>query len=289
MNPYQTQKSSLVESSFSFVRMTTTLATNISGAFGDVRAAMQQHHIITTLGWQDVATRYRRSRVGAFWLTINMMVMLAAIGIVFGSLFRQPMAEFLPYLAIGLIIWGLLSALITDGCTSFISASDTILQLRMPLFTHVMRVVWRNLIILGHNLLILPLLFLFFMKPITWLALLAIPGLALLILNAIWMMIIAAVACARFRDLTQIVQNGMLVLFYVTPIMWTAALLPARVGATMLDFNPFYHLINIIRAPLLGEAPTALNWTVVVSMALLGWVVALAFFGRYRKRIPYWL
>lgn len=289
MNPYQTQKSSLVESSFSFVRMTTSLAINISGAFGDVRAAMQQHHIITTLGWQDVATRYRRSRVGAFWLTINMMVMLAAIGIVFGSLFRQPMAEFLPYLAIGLIIWGLLSALITDGCTSFISASDTILQLRMPLFTHVMRVVWRNLIILGHNLLILPLLFLFFMKPITWLALLAIPGLALLILNAIWMMIIAAVACARFRDLTQIVQNGMLVLFYVTPIMWKAALLPARVGAAMLDFNPFYHLINIIRAPLLGEAPTALSWTVAVSMTLLGWIVALAFFGIYRKRIPYWL
>ena len=289
MNPYQTQKSSLVESSFSFVRMTTSLAINISGAFGDVRAAMQQHHIITTLGWQDVATRYRRSRVGAFWLTINMMVMLAAIGIVFGSLFRQPMAEFLPYLAIGLIIWGLLSALITDGCTSFISASDTILQLRMPLFTHVMRVVWRNLIILGHNLLILPLLFLFFMKPITWLALLAIPGLALLVLNAIWMMIIAAVACARFRDLTQIVQNGMLVLFYVTPIMWKAALLPARVGAAMLDFNPFYHLINIIRAPLLGEAPTALSWTVAVSMTLLGWIVALAFFGIYRKRIPYWL
>ena len=289
MNPYQTQKSSLVESSFSFVHMTTSLAINISGAFGDVRAAMQQHHIITTLGWQDVATRYRRSRVGAFWLTINMMVMLAAIGIVFGSLFRQPMAEFLPYLAIGLIIWGLLSALITDGCTSFISASDTILQLRMPLFTHVMRVVWRNLIILGHNLLILPLLFLFFMKPITWLALLAIPGLALLVLNAIWMMIIAAVACARFRDLTQIVQNGMLVLFYVTPIMWKAALLPARVGAAMLDFNPFYHLINIIRAPLLGEAPTALSWTVAVSMTLLGWIVALAFFGIYRKRIPYWL
>ncbi len=269
--------------------MTTPLLTHIAAAWGDVRAALQHHHIITTLGWQDVATRYRRSRVGALWLTINMVVMLAAISIVFGTLFRQPMAEFLPYLAIGLLIWEFLSTLIKEGCTSFITVSDTILQVRMPLFTHVMRIVWRNLIILGHNLLILPLLFLFFMKPLTWLAPLAIPGLALLILNATWMMLIAAVACARFRDLTQIVQNGIQVLFYVTPIIWSAALLPERAGTALLDFNPFYHLINIVRAPLLSEAPTALNWTVAVSMALLGWAVALAFFGRYRKRIPYWL
>jgi lipopolysaccharide transport system permease protein len=255
----------------------------------DVLVAMQHHHIITTLGWQDVATRYRRSRVGAFWLTINMMVMMAVLGLVFGTIFRQPMAEFLPYLAIGLIVWGYLSMLINEGCTSFIAVSETILQVRMPLFTHVMRVLWRNLIILGHNLLILPLLFFIFLKPLTWLALFAIPGFTLLTINAGWMMLISAVACARFRDLTQIVQNAVQVLFYVTPIIWSAALLPERAGTALLDFNPFYHLINIVRAPLLGEAPTALNWTVAALMAIIGWAVALAFFGRYRKRIPYWL
>jgi len=261
----------------------------LSSAWMDIQATLRHHHISTTLGWQDIATRYRRSRVGAFWLTINMVVLLIALGFVFGTLFRQPMADFLPYLSIGLIIWVFLSTLINEGCTSFIVASDTILQVRMPLFIHIMRILWRNLIILGHNLLILPLLFLFFMQPLTWLALLAIPGMALLILNASWMMLIAAVACVRFRDLTQIVQNSIQVLFYLTPIIWTTTQLPEHVGASLLDFNPFYHLINIVRAPLLGEAPTALNWTIAVSMALLGWAVALAFFGCYRKRIPYWL
>ena len=269
--------------------MTTPLLTHIAAASVDVRAALQHHHIITTLGWQDVATRYRRSRVGAFWLTINILVMIATLGLVFGTLFRQPMAEILPYLAIGLIIWGFLSTLINEGCTSFIAAQDTILQVRMPLFTHVMRVLWRNTIILGHNLLILPLLFLLFMKPLTPLALWALPGFMLLILNVAWIMLALAVACARFRDLTQIAQNGVQVMFYVTPIIWNAALLPAHAGTALLHFNPFYHLINIVRAPLLGEAPSTLNWTVAALMALIGWVVALAFFGRYHKRIPYWL
>ena len=265
------------------------IETQLSSAWMDVRATLQHHHIITTLGWQDVATRYRRSRVGAFWLTINILVMIATLGIVFGTLFRQPMAEFLPYLAIGLIVWGFLSTLIIEGCTSFISVSDTILQIHMPLLTHVLRVVWRNTIILGHNLLILPLLFLFFMKPVTLLAMLAIPGFILFILNATWMMLLLAVACTRFRDLTQIAQNGIQVLFYVTPIIWSATLLPEHAGTALLVFNPFYHLINIVRAPLLGEAPTALNWTVTALMALIGWTIAMAFFGRYHKRIPYWL
>lgn len=262
---------------------------SLNSACKDVQAALVHHQIITTLGWQDVATRYRRSRVGAFWLTINMMVMLAVLGVVFGSLFRQPLAEFFPYLAIGLIIWGLLASLINEGCTSFIAVSDTILQVRMPLITHVLRLVWRNLIILGHNLLILPLLFLAFMKPISWLALLALPGLGLLVLNATWIMLVAAVACTRFRDLIQISQNLVQMLFYITPIIWSPELLPGRAGTALLDFNLFYHLIQIVRAPLLGQVPTMLSWVVATGAALIGWAVALLFFGRYHKRIPYWL
>lgn len=260
-----------------------------SEALIDIKAALHSYHIFTTLGWQDVATRYRRSRVGAFWLTINIFVMIATLGIVFGTLFQQPMAEFLPYLAIGLILWNFLSNSINEGCICFTSASDTILQVRMPLLTHILRTVWRNIIILGHNLIIIPLLFLAFLKPVTPLALLAIPGFILLVVNATWVMIILAVACARFRDLTLIAQNGIQVAFYVTPIMWSAALLPERAGTAILDFNPFYHLINIVRSPLLGSAPDFLNWAVSICLALSGWAGAIIFYGHYRKRIPYWL
>lgn len=267
----------------------TSIRTHSEVAWRDVLAALKRHHIFTSLGWQDVATRYRRSRVGAFWLTINILVMIATLGLVFGALFRMPMEEMLPYLAIGLIVWGYLSTLINEGCTGFIMAQETILQVRMPLFTHVMRVLWRNTIILGHNLMILPPLFLVFMKPLTPMALLALPGFMLIILNAAWIMLALAIACTRFRDLTQIAQNAVQVMFYVTPIIWSATLLPSHVGTTMLDFNPFYHLINIVRAPLLGHAPSTLNWAVSALMALIGWVVTLAFFGRYHKRIPYWL
>jgi ABC-type polysaccharide/polyol phosphate export permease len=262
---------------------------NLACGWADIQFALSKHHQITVLGWQDVATRYRRSRVGAFWLTINMGVLIGALGFVFGMLFNQPMAEYLPYLSIGLILWGFVTATISEGCTSFVSASDTILQIRMPLFTHVARTLWRNLAISGHNVLILPIVFLAFLKPVGWLALLAIPGLLLLILNLTWMMLIVAVISTRFRDATQIIQNFLQVVFYLTPIIWNPALIPERAGTMVLDFNPFYHLLQVVRAPLLGQAATATNWKVVMMMAVIGWVVALLFFGTYRKRIPYWL
>lgn len=258
-------------------------------ACDDIAGTLRRYHLIGTLGWQDVATRYRRSRIGAFWLTINMAVMILSIGLLFGTLFRQPMAEFLPYLAVGQIVWGVLMMSINEGCTSFSSASGIILQVRMPLSIHVARVLWRNLIIFGHNLLILPFVFLFFLKPVGWIALLALPGFLLFLLNTTWMMLIAAVVCTRFRDVTQIVQNAVQVLYFLTPIMWTAATLQGRVGSLILNLNPFHSFLDIVRSPLLGQYPEPLHWIISGALAIVGWTVALFFYGHRLKRIAYWL
>ncbi|MDA4809400.1 ABC transporter permease, partial [Enterobacter hormaechei] len=89
-------------------------------------------------------------------------------------------------------------------------------------------------------------------------------------LNLLWMMVVLAVVCTRYRDLTQIIQNVMQVGMYVTPIMWQPHQLPADKSMLMLDLNPFYHLISVVREPLLGQTGTALNWGVVAGMAIIG-------------------
>jgi lipopolysaccharide transport system permease protein len=172
---------------------------------------------------------------------------------------------------------------------AFIGAEGIILQVRMPLFTHVLRVQYRNAIILGHNILIYPLVLLAVGRMPTWQVFLALPGFVILSLNLLWIMLVSAILCTRFRDMTQVVQNLMQVLFYVTPIVWMPSTLPESNVRVVLEFNPFYHLISLVRAPLLGESPTLINWTVGVALVIAGWSVALIFFGRFRRRIPYWL
>jgi ABC-type polysaccharide/polyol phosphate export permease len=258
-------------------------------ALSDIASSLKRYPLAGMLGWQDVRQRYRRSAIGPFWLTISMGVMIGTIGIVFGNIFKAPMSEFLPFLAAGMILWGLMSQIINDGCIGFIVAEGTIKQLPIPLFIHILRLVWRNVIIFSHNLVIFPLVLLAVGRPINFIALISVPGLLLIIINITWVALLLAVICARYRDLPQIVGSLLQVVYFVTPIMWLPHTLPQGVKLYLLDFNPFFHLVELFRAPLLGQMPTATNWLVSIAMAIVGWIAAVVIYGRYKARIAYWL
>jgi lipopolysaccharide transport system permease protein len=103
------------------------------------------------------------------------------------------------------------------------------------------------------------------------------------------MVLILAIICARYRDLPQMINSVLQVIFYLTPIMWLPSLLPARAGVYLLDWNPVFHMLEIVRAPLLGQLPSSANWMVAGGMAVAGWIVAVLVFARYKRRIAYWL
>ena len=259
-------------------------------ALADILAATRRYHLVGMLGWQDVRQRYRRSALGPFWLTISMGVMIGTIGVVFGTIFKTPLRDFLPFLAAGIVLWGFFSSVITEGCSSFIAADAIIKQLPIPLFAHVMRMIWRNALILGHNIVIFPLVLLAVARPLDWTALLAIPGLVLATINLAWLALLLGVFCARYRDLPQIVSSALQVMFYLTPIMWMPTSLPPTAKAKILvDFNPMYHLLTVVREPLLNQVPSRVDWLVTGAMAVVGWAVALFIYGRYKRRIAYWL
>lgn len=259
-------------------------------AADDIGAAFRKIYVALLLGWQDIRQRYARSSIGAFWLTINMGLMIVMLSLIFGALFRTASGEFLPYVCAGLICWNFMSVSVNEGCHAFISARGIILQVRMPLFTHVMRIIWRNMLILAHNFVIFPLVLIVVLKWPGPTALLAVPGFAIVVANIAWMMLAIAVLCTRFRDMTQVMQNVMQIAFYATPIIWMPRFLPDHtVASLVVRLNPFYHLLSLIRSPLLSEYPAPENWAVGILLAVAGWSATLIFFGRYRRRIPYWL
>jgi ABC-type polysaccharide/polyol phosphate export permease len=258
-------------------------------ALTDITAAARRLPLIGMLGWQDVRQRYRRSALGPLWLTISMGVMIGTIGIVFGSIFKTPLKQFLPFLSIGIIFWGFISTVLTESCSGFIAAEGIIKQLPIPLFVHILRMMWRNILILGHNLVIFPLVLVAVQAPLHWSMFLALPGFAILLLNLTWLSLLLAVVCARFRDLAQIVSSALQVVFYLTPIVWIPKTLPSASAIYLLNLNPIYHLIEIVRSPLLGELPTAINWSYACGMAVVGWAFTLMVYGRYKRRIAYWL
>ncbi|WP_165784503.1 ABC transporter permease [Zhengella mangrovi] len=255
----------------------------------DIRGALDKAEFALLLGWNDIAKRYRRSFFGGFWLTISMAILIGTLGLIFGALFGLPLAEYLPHVSVGLIFWAFMSGAITEGCSAFIQSQNIILQIRLPFFLHVIRVFFRNLVTLGHNILIYPLVMLIVAKGPGITVLLAIPGFILMALNLLWIMTVLSVLCARYRDLIQIVQNLLQVLFYATPIMWLPETLAGKPIIEVLKFNPFYHLLAIVRDPLTGSPPETVSWTVCIAGAIAGWLIALLVLGRSRRHIPFWL
>ena len=255
----------------------------------DISSSMLDIRLPTYLAYSDIRQRYRRSSLGPFWITISMGVTIACIGIIFGNLFKSPMSEFLPFLTIGLILWGFIASVLNEATTVFPSSEGIIRQLPIPLFTHILRMMTRNLYILAHNLVVVPIVFFCVGKEINWHFFACLPGFLILLLNLGWMALFLAVICARFRDLTQIIASILQIFFYVTPIIWMPSLLPAREAVMMLGPNPFYHLLTIVRAPLLGSLPSPSSYFFSLTMAFLGWIMTIVFFNKYRDRIAYWL
>jgi len=237
----------------------------------------------------DIRQRYRRSILGPWWITISTGVMIACIGVIFGTIFKSPMQEFLPFLSAGLIIWGFISSTVMDATTVLIGAEAIIKQLPIPVFTHILRMIGRNLIVFFHNLLIFPIVCLCVQKGINWNIFYFILGLVILTLNLLWISLLLAVICTRFRDMTQIVGSLLQIAFYVTPIIWMPSLLPARASVMLLDPNPVYHLLAIVRDPLIGLSPSLMNWLVSAGLSLIGSLFSLLLFNKYRARISYWL
>ena len=258
-------------------------------ALADIGAAIKRFGLVGVLGWSDVRQRYRRSSLGPFWITVSMGVMIATIGVVFGQIFKSPLQEFFPFLTVGTIVWGFISTVLSEGSTCLISAEAIVKQLPLPLSVHIMRMMWRNLIILAHNILIFPLVLVAVGKPLELVALVALPGLLLTLINLGWMALVLGILCARYRDLPQVVTSLLQVVFYLTPVIWLPTLLPARAGLYLLETNPFYHMLEVIRAPLLGHMPSATNWVVSIALAVVGWLATIVFFGRYKNRVAYWL
>lgn len=242
------------------------------------------------LGYSDLKQAYRRSALGPFWLTIGMAVQIATMGVVFGLIFKTDLTEYLPFLAVSIILWGFISSVLSDGCMSFINAEAIIKQLNISLFTHVLRVVWKNILTLGHNIVILPLVFIAVWHGVGWEVILLIPGFVILVANLTWISVLLGMVSARFRDMPPIVASLITVAFYVTPVMWFPSLIGDNTLAhLMLGLNPFYHLLQIVRLPLLGSLPTPENWGLATLFAGFGWAFALLMLKKFRSQIAYWV
>ena len=131
----------------------------------DLLDGLRRYDLWGRIGFLDIKRRYRRTTIGPFWSTISLAIFTAVMSSIGVGLWKQEPAEYMPFLASGMMVWLMLSTMITEGGNMFIS-SQHLNRMRMDYSILAYALVWRNLVSFFHNLAVYLLIIVYFLPKL---------------------------------------------------------------------------------------------------------------------------
>lgn len=255
--------------------------------FSDLNKTFRHLPLIFHLAYSDTKARYKRSMLGPLWLTLGAAIGVVGLGLVWSQLLNQERSQLIPSLTVGLLLWQFMSGCVTESSSAFVRQSQIIRNLQLPYLIHPFQLIVKQLITLGHNLIIFVIVFAIYPQNLSFVSLLAIVGFAILIINLLWISVLFGMLGARFRDVEQIVQALMPIIFFLTPVIYKAG--HAGVNQFIIWLNPFTYFITLVRDPLFGIMPDMFVFAVNIGFAVFGWLITMLVFNKFSSRIAFWI
>ena len=235
----------------------------------------------------DIKERYIRSIIGPFWITISMLLTIICLGVVFNFLFKQSLADFFPYLGIGLIFWSYINSTILEACKIGQENRGNFKNYNINYDFYIAKHVFKQTFVLFHHLIIILLIMLWFnIKVGPKVILIAIS----LISSSVLLFYLSKIVfylSTRFNDLEQIIMSLLTFSFYLTPIIWKKKFLSEY--QYLVDYNPFYHIIHIFRSLLLNEPMYLKSLVIVIAMILVLILVSKIVEMKLKKQLIFWI
>ncbi len=255
--------------------------------FKEISSTLNRMPLIVHMAYSDTKARYKRSMLGPLWLTLGAAIGVVGLGFVWSGLLNQDKSTLIPSLTIGLLLWQFMSACVTESTSVFVRQSQVIRNLQLPFLIYPFQLIVKQLITLAHNLIIVVIVFMIYPPAMSSVTLLSIVGFVLLILNLSWISILFGMLGARFRDVEQIIQALMPIIFFLTPVLYKAG--HAGINQFVIWLNPFTYFITLVRDPLFGITPEPFVFAINAGIAFFGWLITMIVFEKYSTRIAFWI
>ena len=194
-------------------------------------------------------------------------------------------SEIIPWISVSLVIWTYIQMIINDSTTLYESAPIGSFKFN-PLDIIAINV-FKNTMMFCHNFIIIIIVITIFKVKINFVSLAFLYGFLLILFTSIFVQIIIATLCLRFRDFVQIVQSLLFLTFIMTPIFWKPEILEGR-RYFIVEYNLLYHYIETIRSPILYQQ---VNWNSVIiatSSTFIITLISLYVFYKTKNRLVYW-
>lgn len=241
-----------------------------------------------TLAKFDLQNNYRRTTFGPFWITIQQSIWILSINLVFTKLLGMPTSDFLPIVAIGIVIWSLIQNLISSSANIYSSSSSQIKSSNIPLPFYIFQSLFSTLLSFLHTF--LALLFLPFLAHISLnpIALITSPFvIVVMLLNGLFMSLWMAPLAARYRDVSTTIPVILQVLLFLTPVFWSSEIITGREIVVLL--NPLAWFIQTFRAPFLDEQVHTLAIVGILLLTITNAIIAIFVYPRTKRRVNLWI
>ncbi|MDH5831819.1 ABC transporter permease [Luteimonas sp. M1R5S18] len=258
--------------------------------FEDYRNSLRHPEFWAYSSWLDIATRHRRTRLGFLWFLVPTIAFLLVLGNVYSQLMGYPREEYLPYLGVGFVVWRFMLQIVNEAVAAMTSHKAFIMDGRTRLTDFVLRSFAKAAYMLLFGMIVVMGILMWSPSMHVYNVLTLVATLPILLLNLSWIAVCLALLGARFRDMHEIMGTILIVAFLITPVLWTVERFPPdTLRGTLVRLNPAFHMIDVVRAPVLGQMPEATSFVFVGVLALVGWPVAALLYRRYARFVPIWV
>ena len=262
-----------------------------------LRDLWRHRALVGVLVAREVKARYRGSVLGFFWSLLNPLLMLAVYAVVFQLLLPNRSPSTSPYalfLFCGLLPWNWLSSAITDSASSLLTHGALLRKILFP--AEVLPAV--SVLAQGvHFLLALPVLLAALLAgalgafgarvPLGWPLVQVLPLLLLQALLLLGVGLFLAAITVHFRDVRDLLQTALSVLFFATPILYTLRDLPEGRLTRLLSWNPLAPLFALWHDALFhGRFGPAATWAAAAAISVAAFAAGFAVFDRLRDSFP---
>jgi ABC-type polysaccharide/polyol phosphate export permease len=272
------------------IRSSALRAGKQSSFLQEVRESLRNPEFWALSSWLDIIARARKSRFGVFWLLAPSIVYVFGLGSFFAGMQGRSIAEFAAHVALGAVVFRTMMSAVISSSSAFGSNLSFIMDGHVRLTDYLMQSLAKAFFDMCMYVPVVVVALCLFSKVHPLGLLLAPVSLLLVYLNGLWMSAVFSLMGARFPDVGQFINNTSIFLFLLTPIIWYPEQIPSdSLRGQFMRFNPFFHLVTIFRAPILGEPIETFSLQYVVVMTVAGLLVASVLYRRYARYVPLWI
>ena len=253
----------------------------------DLKTCFDLRHAIHYMALGDIRARYHRSILGPFWIVIGLAIGSVGLGYLWSTIWGVSPENLVPQITIGLLLWYFISSAISESATCFVLQSEVVKNMSLPIFFFPFVLFYKQILVFVHSWLIIAIVVFVYLSKFSIIQLLFLPGLFLVVVNLFLLTTITSILAARYRDLAQIINTAMPILFFMSPILFKIEQVEELQWIIWL--NPITYFVTIVRDPILGNVPEP-SCYVINFVACLFLCLSLAvLYQRKSRRLVGWI